>query len=72
MNQIPGQLLNSSNIPLMGTMDQNINLINQVPMPPLIQNQPKIQQVPKIPKKSSIQGGPKPPINPLNPQDTSK
>ena len=43
MSQLPNQLLKTTNIPLMGLMDQNINHINQVPIPQLIQNQQNLQ-----------------------------
>ena len=37
MTQLAEQLL-KYNIPMIGPMDQNINLLNQVPMPQLIQD----------------------------------
>lgn len=39
MSHLAEQLLNSTNLPIMGAMNQNYNLINQVPMPELLQNQ---------------------------------
>ena len=42
MSQLPEQLLKSSSIPMMGPMGQNINLINQVPLPQPIQAQPNM------------------------------
>ena len=39
MNQLTEQSLTSNNLPTMGALNQNYNLINQVPMPQLLQNQ---------------------------------
>ena len=39
MSQLAEQLLNTNSLPIMGTMNQNYNLINQLPMPQLFQNQ---------------------------------
>ena len=39
MSQLAEQLLKSKNLPIMGALNQNCNLINQVPMPELLQNQ---------------------------------
>ena len=39
MNQLAEQLLNSNNLPIMAPINPNYNLINQVPMPQLLQNQ---------------------------------
>ena len=49
MSQLAEQLLNSTNLPIMGAMNQNYNLINQVPMPTLLQNQ---SNMPKNNQKS--------------------
>ena len=39
MNPLAEQLLNSNNLPIMAPINPNYNLINQVPMPQLLQNQ---------------------------------
>ena len=39
MSQLTDQLLKANNLPIMGPMNQNYNLINNVPMPQLLQNQ---------------------------------
>jgi hypothetical protein len=38
MSQLAQQLLNSDNLPIMGAMNQTSDLLNQVPMPQLLQN----------------------------------
>jgi len=43
MSQLADQLLKPSTIPLMGPLNPNINLINQVAMPQLIPNQQNLQ-----------------------------
>ena len=42
MSQLAEQLLNTNNLSIMGTVNPNYNLINQVPMPQLLQNQSNI------------------------------
>ena len=39
MSQLTDQLLKANNLPIMGPMNQNYNLINNVTMPQLLQNQ---------------------------------
>ena len=39
MSQLPDQLLKSANIPMRMQIGQNMNLLNQVPIPQQIQNQ---------------------------------
>jgi len=43
MSQLADQLLKPSTIPLMGPLNPNINLINQVAMPQLIPNHQNLQ-----------------------------
>ena len=42
MSQLPEQLLKPANIPMMMPMGQNLGLINTVPIPQQIQNQPNL------------------------------
>ena len=42
MSQLAEQLLNTNNLSIMGKVNPNYNLINQVPMPQLLQNQSNI------------------------------
>ena len=71
MNQFAEQLLKTSNYPFMAPMNQNYNLINQVPMPQLLQNQQTMQYSKNIPKNVQKKFNPsKPQSN--NPQDNSK
>ena len=62
MTQLAEQLL-KYNIPMIGPMDQNINLLNQVPMPRLIQDPQYLKIKKPIPKvalaKVPIQKQPK-------------
>lgn len=67
MNQFAQQLLKTNNLPFMGPMNQNYNLINQVPMPQLLQNQQNMQLSKNIPKKYNQSKS-----QSRNPQDTSK
>ena len=43
MSQLADQILKPSTIPLMGPLNPNINLINQVAMPQLIPNHQNLQ-----------------------------
>ena len=45
MSQLPDQLLKSSTMPIMGPLTPNINLLNQVAMPQIIQNQANLPLV---------------------------
>ncbi len=46
MSQLSEQLLNSSKIPVMMPMGQNINMITGVPISPQLQNQTNMNQNP--------------------------
>ena len=59
MSQLAERLLDSTNLPIMGVMNENYKLMNQVPMPSLLQNQsnmPKNNQ--KIISKKITQSKP--------------
>ena len=45
MTQLSEQLINSNNIPMLGPLGPNINFMNQMPLPQMIQTpqQPNIQ-----------------------------
>ena len=49
MSQLPDQLLKSANIPMIMPLGQNINLLNQVPIPQQIQNQQNLPLNQNIP-----------------------
>lgn len=42
MSQLPEQLLKSASIPMMVPMGQNLGILNTVPIPQQIQNQPNL------------------------------
>jgi hypothetical protein len=42
MSQLPEQLLKSASIPMMVPMSQNLGILNTVPIPQQIQNQPNL------------------------------
>ena len=64
MSQLQDQILNPPTIPMMIPLNQNMNLLNQVPMPSQIQNQPNLPLNHNIP--IGVQG----PVHNSN-QDTS-
>jgi hypothetical protein len=68
MSQLPEQLLKSSNMNIGVQMDQNINMINSIPLGQYIPNQSN------LPMNQGLQMGiPLPePKNSQNPVDTSK
>ena len=51
MSQLPDQLLKSNNIPMIMPLGQNLNILNQVPIPQQIPNQqnlPLNQNMPMV------------------------
>ena len=49
MSQLPEQLLKSSTIPLIMPLNQNMGILNPVPLPPQMQAQPNMVPNPNIP-----------------------
>lgn len=63
MSQIPDQLLKTSNMNIMAPLDQNMNIMNQVPLQTFISNQHNIPLNQNIPMDMPIQDNNKQPNN---------
>ena len=63
MGQLQDQLLKTSNMNIMNPMDQNMNIMNQVPLQQFIPNQHNIPLNPNIPMEMPIQDNNKQPNN---------
>ncbi len=49
MSQLPDQILKSTNIQMMMPLAQGMNILNQVPIPQQLQNQPNLPLNPNLP-----------------------